>query len=82
MLRSLQVRQHFLGVAVGFHVIEDVGDLAVGADDKSCARDAHHFLAVHVLFFDHPESIANFLVGVGKQGVGQLVLVLKFLLGL
>src|SRR5438046_4358859 len=33
-----------------------------------------------MLFLDHTESFACFLVYIGKQGIGQVVLVLKFLL--
>ena len=64
----------------GFHVVEDVFDLAVGTDDERGPRDPFEDFAVHVFVFDHAEGIADLLVGIGEQGVGQVVLVLKLLL--
>src|SRR3984893_17815403 len=78
--RALQVRQHFIRVPFCFYVIEDVLDLAVGAYDESCSRDAFHFLAVHVFLFDHAEQVGNFLLRIGQQGERQTELVLKLLL--
>src|SRR6266478_4520884 len=78
--RALQVRQHFVRVSFCFYVIEDMLDLAVRAYHESSPRDAFHFLAVHVLLFDHPEQVGNFLLWIGQQGERQTELVLKFLL--
>jgi hypothetical protein len=69
-------------MSLGFHVVEDVRDFAVRTDDEAGARDAHHLLAIHVLFFDNAKGIANFLVYVRKKRVGQIVLFLEFFLGL
>ena len=73
--------EDFLGVAVGLDLVEDVGDLAVGADEECSTLDAHDLLPVHVLFLDDAEGVADLLVGIGEQGVGQVVLFLEFLLG-
>src|SRR5690348_12928231 len=58
---SLEVLQHFFGVAFGFDLGEDVRDAAVGTYDESSAFDAHHFLAIHILFFHDSEGIRDFL---------------------
>ena len=57
-----------------------VSSAALGIDQKRGALDAHHFLAVHVLLFQHVEGLGHFLVGVGEQGEGQLVPFLEALL--
>src|SRR5581483_4213061 len=44
--------------------------------------NAHHFLAVHILFFNNAVLLANLLIDVAQQGVGQVVLVFELLLGL
>ena len=81
LLCGLDVGQHFFGVAVGLYVLEDVGDLAVRADEEGGPGDAHHLFAIHVLLLDDAELVGNGLVLVGEEGVGQLVLVLELLLG-
>jgi len=67
-------------VAFCFYFVEHANNLAVGADDERCALDAHYLLAIHVLFFDHPECIGDFLIHVGEQGIGQIVFILEFTL--
>jgi len=67
-------------VALGFDLGEYVRDSAVRADHERGALDSHHFVAVHVLFFDHAESLTDLLVRVGEQGVGQVVLSLELFL--
>lgn len=67
-------------MAFWFHVVEDVSDFAVRADDKGHTSYALYLLTVHVLFFYDAESVADFLVDVRKQRVGQVVLGLKLLL--
>src|SRR5438445_10616013 len=69
--RALQVGQHFFRVSFCFYIIEDMLDLAVRAYHESSPRDAFHFLAVHVLLFDHPEQVGNFLLWIGQQGERQ-----------
>ena len=67
-------------MAFGLHFGEDVGDAAVRADDEGSALNAHHFVAVHVLLFDHAKSFADLLIGIGEQGVRQVVLSLELFL--
>ena len=62
------------------HVIEDVLDLALGANDKSGPCNAFHLLAVHILFFNHAKEICNLLLRVSQQRERQAELLLKFLL--
>src|SRR5208337_1265304 len=78
--RALQILQHFLSMALGFYVVEDVFNLAIRPDDKGGACNPHDFVAVHVLFFDYTELAGNLLVRVRQQREGQTELVLKLLL--
>jgi hypothetical protein len=75
------VRQNLFGVTVGLHVLEDVGDLALRADQEGGTGDAHHLLAIHVLLLDDAELVGDGLVLVGEESVRQFVLVLELLLG-
>src|SRR6185437_10373504 len=54
-LRRLEIGQHFLVVAFGFDLLEDVLNFSVGADDERRAGGAHVFLAVHALFL--PDAV-------------------------
>src|ERR1700687_1003702 len=78
--RTLQISQHFVRVPFRLHIIENVLDLAVGTNDESRPRDPFHFLAIHVLLFDHAEKVRNFLLWIGQQRERQTELVLKLLL--
>lgn len=60
-----QYFEHIFRVAFGFDLVEDVRDLAVRANKKRGALDAHHLFAVHVLFFDYAVGFADLLVRVG-----------------
>ena len=80
LLCGLDVGEHFLGMSVGLHFLEDVRDIALGTDEESGSLDAHYFFAVHVLFFEDVELLGNVFVGVGEQGVGQVVFFLELLL--
>jgi hypothetical protein len=76
----LHLREHLFCMTIRLHVLEDVRDLAVGRDEESRSRDAHHFLAVHVFLLDDAELLRDFLLGVGEQGVRQIVFFFKLLL--
>ena len=67
-------------MAFGFYFREDVGDLALSVDHEGGAFNAHHFLPVHVLFFDHAEGVADFLIGIGEERVGEVVFLFELLL--
>jgi hypothetical protein len=67
-------------MAVRFHLVEDVFNLAVGTDKERGPLDAQRRFAVHVLFFDHVVGVADLLVLVGKQGERQIIFVLEFFL--
>jgi hypothetical protein len=81
LLRRLDLCQHFFGVAVGLHVLEDVGDFAVRADEECSSSNPHHLFAIHVLFLDHIKLFGNCFILIGKERVGQLVLLFELLLG-
>ena len=69
-------------MAFRLHLVEDVGDLAIRADDEGSALDAHHLLAIHFLFLHDAEGVGDLLILVGQQGVGQIVFFLKLFLPL
>jgi len=79
---GLQIFQHFLRVSLSFHVFKYVPDAAIRPNHERSSRDPLHFLSVHVLLFDHTEGLADFLIGVGQQGIGEIVLILKLFLAL
>ena len=81
LLTCLDLRQHLFRMPIGLHVLEDVGDFAVCADQERSSSNAHHFLAIHVLFLDHIKLLGNCFILIGKERVGQLVLVFEVLLG-
>jgi hypothetical protein len=80
-LRLFQVCKHFFGVAFGLDLFENVLDFAVWGDDERGPSNTPDFFPVHVLFFHHTEGFGNFLVGIGEEGEGQMLLFFKFLLG-
>ena len=53
-------------MAVGLVLVENVGDLAVRADEERSSLNAHDLFPVHVLFLDHAKGVADGLVGVGE----------------
>ena len=67
---------------IRLHVVKDVGNLAIRADHKCGSCDSFHFSAIHIFFFDHAKGFADLLISIGQQGVGQVIFVLEFLLGL
>jgi hypothetical protein len=67
-------------VAVGFDFVEDVLDFPVRRDHEGHAGNAFEYPPVHALVFDHTERVTDFLVGIGEQRKGQVILFLKFLL--
>ena len=67
-------------MAFGFYFVELVEELLVGANYVGGALDARDLLAVHVLFFDDAEAVADGLVGVGQERVLQVVLFCELLL--
>lgn len=67
-------------MAGGFDVFEDVEDAAVGADDVGGARDTGDGLAVHCFLHDTAKLLADFLVRISKERIGEIVLLLKLFL--
>lgn len=80
--RFFEVRQHFFRMPIGLHVLENVLDLSLWADNEGSPRHAPDFLAVHVLIFHDPKGLCNFLVGIGQQRERQVFLILELLLRL
>ena len=69
-------------MAFGFDLIELVDEFLVGADDVGGALDAGDQLAVHGLRLDDTEAVADGLVGVGEEGVWEVVFFGELLLRL
>lgn len=67
-------------MAFGLDLWIDVKEALVRPYDEGCALDAGDEFSVHVLWLDHVEVLADRLVGVCEQGVGQAVFFLKLLL--
>jgi len=67
-------------VAFGFYFREDACDLTFAVDQERGALNAHDLFPVHVLFLDHAEGIADFLVGVGEERVREVVFFFELLL--
>jgi hypothetical protein len=62
------------------HVVEDVFDLAVRPNHERHPGNAFEYPPVHGLVFDHAKSLTDFLVSIGEQREGEVVLVLKLFL--
>lgn len=62
------------------HLVKDVLDLSVGTNDERHPRNPFEDSSVHALVFDHAESVTDFLIDIGQQGIGKVVLLLKLLL--
>ena len=77
---SFQRGQYLFRVPVRFHVLKDLGDLAIGANNECSARNPQELLPVHALFFHHAVCGADLLVHVGEKGVRQVVFLLELLL--
>src|ERR1700684_1788403 len=77
---AFQIGQNFFSVALGFYIVEDVFDFAIGSDHKGCPGDAFYFLAVHIFLFDYAKQVRDFLVWIGQQRERKAELVLKLLL--
>ena len=78
----LEQFQHRFGVAFGGDFGEDVEQGLVGTDDEGGSLDTEDFLAIHVLFLEDAKLIADFLVYISKERVGQVVFGAEFGLGL
>jgi hypothetical protein len=67
-------------VAFGLDLVELMDEPLVGTDDVGRAFDSGDLLAVHVLFLDDAKAVADGLVRVGEERVGQVVFFLELLL--
>ena len=67
---------------ISLHFGKDTGNPALAINYKRGAFDAHYLFAVHVLLFENSEGIDDFLLRIGQESVGQLVLLFEFFLRL
>src|SRR5580692_2075689 len=79
-LVGLNRRQHLFRVALGPDLGEDLQESLVGTDDEGGPFDADHFLAVHVLFLEHPKLIAHLFVYICEEWIRQVELFPEFAL--
>ena len=70
------------GVPLRLHLRKDPGDSPFAINYKRGALDAHHLFAIHILLFENPKSGNYLLLWISQQGIGQIVLLLEFLLRL
>src|SRR5438270_2690865 len=68
-------------MTVWLHLGKNLCNLSVWADQKRGPFNAHHLLAIHILFLDNAKGIANGLITVGDQVIGQVILLFELLLG-
>ena len=69
-------------MSLGFHIFKYVRDAAIRPNYERSSGDPLHFLSVHVFLFDHTERVTDSFIGVGQQGIGEIVLILKLFLTL
>ena len=77
--RLLQRTQHLVRMTLGLDAAEFLLDLSIWTNDERAALDTHHFLAIHVLFFDDAQRICQRLLRVRQEREGYLELFLEFL---
>src|SRR5271154_3423988 len=61
---------------------ENLQQFLIRTDEKSSPLNPNHFLAVHILLLENVKLFADYFVYICKEGVGQVVLLLEFLLRL
>src|SRR5699024_8454944 len=71
--------QHLLDMLGHLDAPPDMAHHAVGVDHESAAFDAGMLLAVHVLFLEHAEGVADGCVRVGDQIKRKFVFCLEIL---
>lgn len=72
--------QHLFGVALRLDIVEYMADRPIRPDHESGTGNPFHLLAIHILFLDDAEFIADLFVGIAKKGVRQVIFGLKLLL--
>ena len=77
----LEEGEDFFGVAFWLDLFKDVDEVLVGADEVGGALYTFDELAVHVFGLDEVVAVDELHVGVGKEVIGEIVLVFEFLLG-
>ena len=77
----VQRRHRRRSMLVWFQAGQHGGNPAFRADHERGPFDSHIFLAVHAFFLHHAVLIADGLVFIGQQGIGQVIFFFKFLLG-
>lgn len=66
---------------IRFQARKHRGNPALRANHERCALNPHIFLAVHAFFLHYAVLVADGLVHVRQQGIGQVIFFLEFLLG-
>ena len=53
-------------MAIRLHLLEDMLNFSIWADDEGGAGDAHDLFTVHVLFLENAICYRDFLLGIGQ----------------
>ena len=69
-------------MAFGFDLTELADKLSVFINHESAALNAHHFLAIHVLFFDHIKEFAQLFFFIRQQLKFEVILADKLIMRL
>lgn len=64
-------------MSLGLDVRKDLLNLSVLVDKKRSTGDAHHFLPVHILLFEHTVRYGRRFIHVAEERKGQIVLGLE-----
>src|ERR1700733_9545759 len=74
--------ENFFGVSLRLYFGKDLQQLLIGTDEEGGPLNPDHFLAIHVLLLENVKLFADYFVYICKEGVGQVVFLLEFLLRL
>jgi hypothetical protein len=74
--------KYLFGVPLRLDLGKDFQQLLIGPNEECGPLNTYHFLAIHVLFLENIKLFADYFVYICKERVGQVVLLLEFLLRL
>src|ERR1700744_2516668 len=80
-MQPLQDLENLFGMAFWLYFGKDFDEALIGADQKRRPLDSHHFLAIHVLFFQDTKLIRNRFVYISKERIREIILFAELLLG-
>jgi hypothetical protein len=81
LLPAFQLRKHFLSMALGPDLREDLQQTLVRADQECGPLNAHDFFPIHIFLFQNVKLLAHLFVHIGQQGIGKVIFFLELALG-